>query len=722
MKRYLILLFTIYMASLCFAQEQKSLKIHQGDNVYKYILSNVDSITHNKSHSVDIHKNGMVNSFNIESIDSIKFVIQENDLYAIDKHDLYEWDEGYALYNINEEYSSLYMLGKYNQNEDNYILHFNNFQNSKAEDGVTFYLDGEKRIQTFFVNSLCYTSVIDDENIISYVGINKNGEIVDSFSLAESSINTHMLNATSSIIDGISSILDVKSIIQILDHFNKNEYGEIISSIGSEAIVGTLNLDPKSKLVTTILIDALNKLYFNQIKKDFYDGCTPQIVNITHDKVTINIANVENLRDWCSLEFSQLGTSKKVYLVLAIGNNENGYVTYSNCKWKTSLVRINKETSTINVALPTDLKIGTYYLRPLLITDQVLDKKLSTVREWYIQYGGIEVFKYPKVKINNIKQNSCKFYEQDNEYSVDLTIDSEIDCLDEITEWGVKVYAPKGGIEKEITTSSNKSTNSFKYQDFVPEDIFDNKNADFIIVPFAKGRNKDDIVYCEARTFIVKYSSFPLVFTSGASVSFTEAVCYGSVSLDDDMNTDLKSAVDECGFFYNITGNPHNGTSARQICKLENDGQFNGTISGLTEDTQYYYAAFVRIGNDYYYGETKIFKTQKKNNPDPNPNPNPDPDSKPEIEPNAITGNHYKETTTTATIECTYENVPSDADCGYFLDEESNSTSVGISMNRSLGNVEGKQVIPLSGLKPGTTYYYQAYIKPKIRNYHPIHD
>ena len=117
MKRYLILLFTIYMASLCFAQEQKSLKIHQGDNVYKYILSNVDSITHNKSHSVDIHKNGMVNSFNIESIDSIKFVIQENDLYAIDKHDLYEWDEGYALYNINEEYSSLYMLGKYNQND-----------------------------------------------------------------------------------------------------------------------------------------------------------------------------------------------------------------------------------------------------------------------------------------------------------------------------------------------------------------------------------------------------------------------------------------------------------------------------------------------------------------------------------------------------------------------------------------------------------------------------
>ena len=47
MKRYLILLFTIFMTSLCLAQERKSLKIYQGDNVYKYILSNVDSITHN---------------------------------------------------------------------------------------------------------------------------------------------------------------------------------------------------------------------------------------------------------------------------------------------------------------------------------------------------------------------------------------------------------------------------------------------------------------------------------------------------------------------------------------------------------------------------------------------------------------------------------------------------------------------------------------------------
>lgn len=140
-------------------------------------------------------------------------------------------------------------------------------------------------------------------------------------------------------------------------------------------------------------------------------------------------------------------------------------------------------------------------------------------------------------------------------------------------------------------------------------------------------------------------------------------------------------------------------------------------ISGLASNTTYFYCAYANCDGNYYYGEVHSFKTKKKDDPDPNPDPNPKPDPDPEIEPNAITGGHYKETTTTATIECTYENVPSDADCGYFLDEESNSTTAGISMNHSLGNVEGKQVIPLSGLKPGKTYYYQAYIKHDGKSY-----
>ena len=59
------------------------------------------------------------------------------------------------------------------------------------------------------------------------------------------------------------------------------------------------------------------------------------------------------------------------------------------------------------------------------------------------------------------------------------------------------------------------------------------------------------------------------------------------------------------------------------------DGLFNGTLSGLAEDTQYFYTAFVRNGEDYYYGEISSFKTKKKEDPDPDPDPDADPDPNP---------------------------------------------------------------------------------------------
>lgn len=227
-----------------------------------------------------------------------------------------------------------------------------------------------------------------------------------------------------------------------------------------------------------------------------------------------------------------------------------------------------------------------------------------------------------------------------------------------------------------------------------------------------------------------KYIAYPMIKIWGYEM---RALPSTDVSIDPLINTGNASNIEETsavvsgyveGLEYSIiadagicysTGDAVSGSYISSGSRK--DGDFSIPISGLASNTTYFYCAYANCDGNYYYGEVHSFKTKKKDDPDPNPDPNPKPDPDPEIEPNAITGGHYKETTTTATIECTYENVPSDADCGYFLDEESNSTTAGISMNHSLGNVEGKQVIPLSGLKPGKTYYYQAYIKHDGKSY-----
>lgn len=195
----------------------------------------------------------------------------------------------------------------------------------------------------------------------------------------------------------------------------------------------------------------------------------------------------------------------------------------------------------------------------------------------------------------------------------------------------------------------------------------------------------------------------PLVNTGNvANIEETSAITSGYVEgLEYSMITDV-------GICYS-TSNPISGNFVSSGGKK--DGYFSVSLSELISNTTYYYCAYAYFDGNYYYGEVSSFKTKKKENPTPNP----DPDQ--ELSPVAITGTHYNETTTTATIECTYQNVASGADCGYFFYEESDFTSGGISSNRSLGNVEGTQVIPLSGLKPNTTYYYQAYIKHDGKSY-----
>lgn len=202
------------------------------------------------------------------------------------------------------------------------------------------------------------------------------------------------------------------------------------------------------------------------------------------------------------------------------------------------------------------------------------------------------------------------------------------------------------------------------------------------------------------------------VTTGGANAAFTEAQCWGGVSANNSFINNIISVVDECGFFYNTTGAPINGNAIKQLCSVDSEGLFDTTLSDLTENTQYYYTAYVRIGKEYLYGDIKTFKTKKSEVPDPDP----DPDPEPELEPVAITGTHYDETSTMATIECEYQNVPTEADCGYYLYAQKDTILIA-NVSKSFGCVNGIKIVNLSDLIPATTYYYQAYIQYNGKEY-----
>ena len=152
--------------------------------------------------------------------------------------------------------------------------------------------------------------------------------------------------------------------------------------------------------------------------------------------------------------------------------------------------------------------------------------------------------------------------------------------------------------------------------------------------------------------------------------------------------------VADAGICYS-TEDPISGNYVSSGSK--SDGEFSILLTELANNTTYFYAAYAYYDGEYYYGDIASFKTKEKEDPDPV-----------EPDPEVITGRHYNETATTATIECTYENIPAGADCGYFLYGRKGSTIIS-NISTSLGNLEGTKIVNLTDLKPATTYYYQAY-------------
>lgn len=194
----------------------------------------------------------------------------------------------------------------------------------------------------------------------------------------------------------------------------------------------------------------------------------------------------------------------------------------------------------------------------------------------------------------------------------------------------------------------------------------------------------------------------PLVSTGGASdIGETSAVTSGYVE-------GLEySMVADAGICYS-TGDPISGSHVSSGSR--SDGGYSVPLSGLASNTTYFYAAYAYYDGEYYYGETSSFKTKKKEDPDPDPDPNPGPN--PDPVPVAITGSHYDETATSATIECTFSNVPEGGVCGVEFTWSEGSTK------QACGSEDGTKTISLGGLKPNTTYTYCAYVEANGTTYY----
>ena len=500
MRKYLILLF-LCLFTATYGQKHSTLEINTKSCVKLVSTTEVDSIIHHDTH-ISLYKyNAIIDSIDYSDIDSISF-LNSNKLYQLDKAVLDDWDAGVISYNNDQKDSSIYILGSFDPNAHVYITHLNKISNNTPEEGISIYCDENHQIQKVYVNGLCYLAHEVEGVGILFTGIDKNGKIVDTFELSHKKASRY--SRSISVFDIFNLGLDGSGIINMLDHFGKSEYEEIALSITKDIVIGTLFTNPFDAFIAKVSIDLLDKMYFQLIRNDLYDGCEPQIVDIQKDYISVKVSGIENLRDYCLDMGGSQGTSKEVYLIIGV-NEGNDYVTYKKSDKQTPPTKINNKQAIYEIPFSlSDLQVGTYYIKPMLVANQVFDMKYDVMQERCVQYGETQQLKYPNIKLIKGKKNECSYIEGFDEYALDISIDAEIDYIENVSTWGIRIYNPIG-IDEEITipVSSNK-THTFNLRKIIPANYFNKGKLSLQIFPFAIGTNPNDEVYCQAASMNIE--------------------------------------------------------------------------------------------------------------------------------------------------------------------------------------------------------------------------
>jgi len=212
----------------------------------------------------------------------------------------------------------------------------------------------------------------------------------------------------------------------------------------------------------------------------------------------------------------------------------------------------------------------------------------------------------------------------------------------------------------------------------------------------AYAKNSVGVSYGSVETFVTL--SGPVVETTGhSSVDTDSAVLEGNVASTGGVEPSIR------GFVLSRSTNPIVGGDG-VILVIDDDfssntGAYTTEASSLLENTTYYYRAYISNLKGTFYGTEKSFKTDMSNE---TPTVTLGIVSPPQISPDSKEVNATFAVPTGMTI--------SETGFVYALTENPAIGGEGV-QQVSLGDVDGSFEASLTGLAPGTTYYYRAYAK-----------
>lgn len=474
MKKIIMILLVIAVSSVCYSQR---MKVHQGNNINSFLLSNVDSITHDGNESLKVCYNSQHSIFSISDVDSLSINSERLECYNILSEQLNGWDAG--VFSVSSDGEDFYIVSKTNDDEngeETVTICINSFTNDLLENTINFIFDIEGNLQEIITAGYQFKAQkYVDEFIFAvykdggYFGsfnvpcevINENGYLAETNLRRKApdfeSHNNPFFNCKGKI--SLPKIKDfagkASGILKpIGDNFGRainleeGKYGEILMDLVVGGLIGLADLPVAAGIIAEEGIKGLLKYFYEQdIRRLIGDA-------------KIEITSVKRTSETAITFEGTISGIPSIPSIVMVGSATNGYfeeipnkVYWGIAEGKSGQpgMHLNDNSSGVMPILNDKFSYTFYidrvpgqilYFRPFLAPEVSMNNIYTCIR-----YGERKEFIDVDVELSNFKQTKC--YKGNDKYIAQFTIDGSIPGLfQELSGWGFDVKTKSGSWQR----------------------------------------------------------------------------------------------------------------------------------------------------------------------------------------------------------------------------------------------------------------------------------
>lgn len=543
MKKIFLLTVLMAVASVCNAQR---IKVHQGVNTNSFLISEVDSITHDDNNTVKVYCNTQPFEFFVNDVDSFTINTERIDYYSIPTEQLNGWDEGVC--GISSEGSDFYIVSKTDSNEaegGKVCICLNSLTNENVNKTVIFNYDANGDLYDIVYYGLEFKAKVVSDSMM-FVAYNIDGEYIGNFSVpfevieldysqgnsrgykkqpfrpfwlnSRGQISLPKINAFGQKAAALADLYGKNALdaIGIALNLREGKYGEIVKNFLIGAFVGLAEMSSGPAILTEQAANKMSNHFYEKEKENYLGNAEIEITSIKrvdskHITVAGILSDVSTIPSTYSFSSNVYGQSwpNVVYWGVAEGKSgQPGYYLNDECSGP---LEITGDNFTYTFYIP-ETPGQIFYFRPFLAPKDKLEEIKEIPNPFTcIRYGERKEFMDFNVELSNFKQTECT--KGDTDYKVQFTIDGRIPGIyQDLSGWGIYVktqYGPEQRFyAKEASDFYPPTEKTFTCDITIDESEIkkegNDKVAEVKITPFYHQWNDTAPIFLDSETYIIK--------------------------------------------------------------------------------------------------------------------------------------------------------------------------------------------------------------------------